>query len=95
MYKRQAQVSPDEVKDIEGVDIVARTNEKQNLLAYLESFHPEEDQVQCHIRDYEQLDTYISSGIITSMESVSYTPLRLVSSRVRDHVLSVGARERS
>lgn len=64
-----AQVSPDEVKDIEGVDIVAGTNEKQNLLAYLESFHPEEDQVQCHIRDYEQLDTYISSGIITSMES--------------------------
>ncbi|MEE0515939.1 MAG: tRNA (N(6)-L-threonylcarbamoyladenosine(37)-C(2))-methylthiotransferase MtaB, partial [Emergencia sp.] len=31
-----AQVSPDEVSRIEGVDIVAGTNEKQNLLGYID-----------------------------------------------------------
>lgn len=64
-----AQVSPDEVRGIAGVDIVAGTNEKQNLLAYLEDFRRGEDAPACHIRDYAQLNDYISSGMITSMAS--------------------------
>lgn len=63
-----AQVSPDEVSRIEGVNIVAGTNEKQNLLQYIEGYLLEE-QTQCHVKAYEELDEYESSGIITSMES--------------------------
>lgn len=64
-----AQVSPDEVSQIEGVDIVAGTDEKQNLLAYIENYRREAGQTERHIRTYEELDTYQSCGIITSMES--------------------------
>lgn len=66
-----AQVSPEEVSAIDGVDIVAGTGEKQNLLGYIEAYcRPEEAaRAECHILAYDQLDTYQSSGIITSMES--------------------------
>lgn len=72
-----AQVSPEEVGAIDGVDIVAGTGEKQNLLGYIEDFcrtRTESDaaagpQAECHILAYDQLDTYQSSGLITSMES--------------------------
>ena len=64
-----AQVSPDEVSQIEGVDIVAGTGEKQNLLVYIENYRREAGQTERHIRAYEELDTYQSCGIITSMES--------------------------
>lgn len=63
-----AQVSPDEVSKIEGVNIVAGTGEKQNLLQYIEGYLLEEE-TQCHVKAYEELDKYQSSGIITSMES--------------------------
>lgn len=63
-----AQVSPDEVSRIEGVNIVAGTNEKQNLLRYIEEYLIEA-QTQCHVKAYEELDQYESAGIITSMES--------------------------
>ncbi|MGF6375420.1 threonylcarbamoyladenosine tRNA methylthiotransferase MtaB [Clostridiales Family XIII bacterium PM5-7] len=64
-----AQVSPTEVCEIEEVDIVAGTNEKQNLLSYIEEFRAKGQQTQCHIRAYEELNAYQSTGIITSMES--------------------------
>lgn len=64
-----AQTSPDEVAKVEGVNIVAGTNEKQNLLAYIETFKREAGQTQCHVKAYEELNEYISAGIITSMES--------------------------
>lgn len=64
-----AQVSPDEVSKIEGVNIVAGTNEKQNLLGYIESYKNHAEETQCHIKAYEELDTYQSTGVITSMES--------------------------
>ncbi len=64
-----AQVSPDEVSHIEGVDIVAGTNEKQNLLSYIEEYRRISQGAQCHVRAYDELDVYRSSGIITSMES--------------------------
>lgn len=63
-----AQISPDEVSKIEGVNIVAGTNEKQNLLLYIEEYQTE-NQTQCHVKAYEELDKYESSGIIASMES--------------------------
>lgn len=68
-----AQVSPDEVSRIEGVNVVAGTNEKQNLLRYIEEFvkqrQIEEGGAQCHVQAYEELTEYQSAGIITSMES--------------------------
>lgn len=64
-----AQTSPDEVAKVEGVNIVAGTNEKQNLLAYIEAYKRETGGAQCHVKAYEELSEYISSGIITSMES--------------------------
>lgn len=64
-----AQVSPDEVSRIEGVNVVAGTNEKQNLLQYIEEYRRQTGASQCHVRAYEELTEYQSSGIITSMES--------------------------
>ena len=65
-----AQVSPKEVQAIEGVNVVAGTNEKQNLLAYIEAYRQARGQaVSCHVRAYEELTAYQSAGMITSMES--------------------------
>ncbi|MDO4396274.1 MAG: radical SAM protein, partial [Clostridia bacterium] len=63
-----AQVSPEEVAGVEGVDVVAGTNEKHKLLEYVGDFSSEQNQ-QCHVKDYDDLTEYISSGIVTSMES--------------------------
>lgn len=64
-----AQVSPEEVSKIEGVNLVVGTNEKQNLPEYVESFIREASGLSCHVKAYEDLTEYKSSGIITSMES--------------------------
>ncbi|MEG0923876.1 MAG: tRNA (N(6)-L-threonylcarbamoyladenosine(37)-C(2))-methylthiotransferase MtaB, partial [Anaerovoracaceae bacterium] len=64
-----AQMSPEEVSKIEGVNIVAGTNEKNNLLGYIENYAKTHKVAECHIKPYEQLDVYESTGIITSMES--------------------------
>lgn len=65
-----AQVKPEEVSCIEGVDIVVGINEKHNLIDYVETFSegsmPEEN---CHVLEYEKLKDYKSDGIVTSMES--------------------------
>ena len=63
-----AQVSPEEVRSIEGVDIVAGTDEKQNLPGYIAEFCRSR-QKQYHVLPYEALEHYRSSGMITSMES--------------------------
>lgn len=64
-----AQISPDEVAKIEGVNIVAGTDEKHNILEYVENYSGEKMHTQCHVKAYEELDKYQSSGVITSMES--------------------------
>lgn len=64
-----AQVSPEEVSALSEVDIVAGTGEKQNLLDYITEFVAGTASPSCHVKAYEELNTYISSGIITSMES--------------------------
>ena len=63
-----AQVKPDEVAALEGVDIVAGTGEKNNILSYVQQFL-EERQQQKHIKAYDELTCYDDKGIITSMES--------------------------
>lgn len=73
-----AQVSPEEVKSIEGVNIIAGTNEKSNLPDYVDAFMAEQRkqaekgsrlQQESHIKGYEELAEYEETGIITSMES--------------------------
>lgn len=103
-----AQVNPEEVRLLEGVNIVAGTNEKNNLVTYVEDFAARQAErharqnaqesgleeengfeetsspvgclakrmacgddrlAECYVLDYDDLDTYESSGIITSMES--------------------------
>ncbi len=63
-----AQVSPDEAKNIEGVNIVAGTNEKNNLPDYIEEYARAKG-VDCHVKEWDQLTEYEETGIITSMDS--------------------------
>jgi len=67
-----AQVNPDEVSAIEGVNIVTGTNEKRGLVDYVEEYAAtamSEKRVERHLKEYEALDIYEETGIITSMES--------------------------
>lgn len=67
-----AQVSPEEAKAIEGVNIVVGTNEKNRLIDYIEDYvNMNSDDVDCHINRLEQLTEYEETGIITSMDSRS------------------------
>ncbi|MDD3199626.1 MAG: tRNA (N(6)-L-threonylcarbamoyladenosine(37)-C(2))-methylthiotransferase MtaB [Eubacteriales bacterium] len=67
-----AQVSPEEAKAIEGVNIVVGTNEKNRLIDYIENYvNTNSDNVDCHINRLEQLTEYEETGIITSMDSRS------------------------
>ncbi len=65
-----AQLKPQEVSEIEGVNIICGTNEKHNLPQYvLEFFDQEHQDVQCHRLPYEELTAYEETGVVTSMES--------------------------
>lgn len=75
------QVNPEEAKSIEGVNIVAGTNEKNQLPEYVEAFlaeraYNEKEMTRdykpsqiCHIKEYEELTGYEETGSITSLES--------------------------
>ena len=62
-----AQMKPDEVSSIEGVDIVVGTNKKHELIDYVENFA--NGKSNCHVLDYDKLRVYQSDGIVTSMDS--------------------------
>ncbi len=62
------QVSPEEAKAIEGVNIVAGTNEKNRLPDYIEEYARTKG-VECHIKEWDELTEYEETGIITSMDS--------------------------
>ena len=63
-----AQIKPEEVAAVEGVDIVAGTNEKSHIAEYIADFF--EDHVpQVHIRGYEELDAYEETGTVASTEN--------------------------
>ena len=63
-----AQIKPEEVSAVEGVDIVAGTNEKSRLAEYVEEFM-RDGLRQIHIKGYEELDSYDDTGLITSTEN--------------------------
>lgn len=63
-----AQISPDEVKAVEGVNIVAGTNEKGKLIQYIKEFLLER-RSQLHVKPYEELDRYEETGLVTATES--------------------------
>jgi threonylcarbamoyladenosine tRNA methylthiotransferase MtaB len=63
-----AQVNPDEAKNIEGVSIVAGTNEKNMLPDYIEEYAKAKG-VDCHIKEWSELTEYEETGVITSMDS--------------------------
>lgn len=73
-----AQVSPDEAAAIEGVNLVAGTNEKNNLIEYIEAYLSKrvngtnkDDfcETEKHILALEELTEYENTGVITSMDS--------------------------
>lgn len=63
-----AQISPDEVKAVDGVNIVAGTNEKGKLIQYIEEFLSERKS-QLHVKPYEELRMYEETGLVTATES--------------------------
>ncbi|MEG2323098.1 MAG: tRNA (N(6)-L-threonylcarbamoyladenosine(37)-C(2))-methylthiotransferase MtaB [Anaerovoracaceae bacterium] len=63
-----AQIDPEKVKSIQGVDLVAGTNEKNNLVEYIENYLVTGDK-QVYVHPYEKLTQYEETGTITSMES--------------------------
>lgn len=63
-----AQISPDEVAAVEGVDIVAGTNEKSHLTEFVEEYRQSGTR-QLHVKGYEELDAYDETGIVTSSEN--------------------------
>lgn len=63
-----AQISPDEVQAVEGVNIVSGTNEKGKLIDYVEEFLAER-MPQMHVLPYEELKTYEETGLVTATET--------------------------
>ncbi len=63
-----AQISPEEVSAVEGVDIVAGTNEKSHIADHV-SEYLKTSMKQVHIRGYEELDVYDETGMVTSTEN--------------------------
>lgn len=62
------QVNADEVAAMDEVDIIAGTNEKNNMLYYVNQFI-EARTPERHVLEYDQLTDFIECGSITSMES--------------------------
>ena len=68
-----AQIKPEEVSAVEGVDIVAGTNEKSKLTEYVAEYIAErgtaEDRKRIFIKGYDELDVYDETGTVTSTEN--------------------------
>ncbi len=68
-----AQTDPEAAAEIEGVCVVAGTNEKAELVKFIEDYISENGQkrvnVASHIIPYDELSDYEETGIITSMDS--------------------------
>ena len=63
-----AQTEPDEVLAVEGVDIVAGTNEKSRILEYIEGYMRDAVK-QTHVKAYDELDAYDEMGTVASAEN--------------------------
>lgn len=68
-----AQIDPEKVAEIPGVDIIAGTNEKQDIIKYVEEAMAEKAASTAasaiHVKPYSDLTDYCSDGLITAMES--------------------------
>ena len=64
-----AQISPDEVSGIDGVDIVTGTNEKHTLIDYVEAHAKASDVMEMHIHPYEELGVFEDMGIVANRET--------------------------
>lgn len=62
-----AQIKPEEVFAVEGVDLVAGTNEKSRLAAYVNEYITERIR-QVHVKEYSELNSYDETGIIFGAE---------------------------
>lgn len=63
-----AQISPDEVSAVEGVDIIAGTNEKSRITEFVRIFM-EDGKKQLHVKGYAELDSYDETGIVANGEN--------------------------
>lgn len=63
-----AQIKPEEVGAVEGVNIVTGTNEKGKLVDYIEEFIRER-KPQVHVLAYEELKGYEETGLVTATEA--------------------------
>ena len=63
-----AQVNPDEAMSIEGVSIVCGTNEKNNIIEYVEKYLLDKKKIS-KIKNYDELNYYEETGIIHDMDS--------------------------
>ncbi len=70
-----AQVNPDEAAAIEGVNIVAGTHEKSQLVDYVEDFLKKKEQaqkdktIQTYVNSFDDIGEYEEGAKITSMDS--------------------------
>jgi len=65
-----AQLKPEEVGEIEGVNIICGTNEKHHLPKYvMECMEQKQRHASFYRRPYEDLTEYVETGIVRSMES--------------------------
>ena len=63
-----AQISPEHVAAVDGIDIVTGTNEKHRLTDYVAEFM-DNGIKQLHIKGYEELDSYEDVGTVASTEN--------------------------
>lgn len=63
-----AQIKPEEVSAVEGVDIVAGTNEKSRLAAYVSEYLAKGIK-QVHVQSYDELAIYEETGAVSSIEN--------------------------
>lgn len=63
-----AQIKPDEVLAVEGVDIVAGTNEKSKIMDFVREFM-EDGKKQLHVKGYQELDSYDETGVVHNGEN--------------------------
>ena len=61
------QMKPEEVADIEGVNLTVGINEKHRLIEYIEEFLKER-KAQTHVLAYEELNDYEEMGPVTAVE---------------------------
>ena len=64
-----AQIKPEEVSAIEGVDIVTGTNEKRALIDYVEAHAKFRRELERHIHPYEELGAFEDLGIVSNRET--------------------------